>query len=351
MSATVAAALKKIAVSILTNPKILKKVLCIVLVLVVALATPLLAVYAALTGKVEVDIDGIAENYVENLNDAQVRELQKMNDTMLAVESALNEAELGGHYREAQVLYALGLFDFSDNENFASDLASCFKDDLSDAELVELVNTKFGSQIDAEEYSTVVKDIRSTYIDSLGFTNNGYKNNIDLCVWAEEAVANGWGYVYGTYGTVLTQKILDIKAKQYPDEVGGKYDFIKSNWLGGRTADCVGLIKGYSWLDEATGQINYGTNGMPDIGADGMYSAATEKGTIDTIPEIPGVAVWHNGHIGIYIGDGYVIQAANTKKGVIKTPLSYNSWTHWLKIPYITYIEEETTSEPTTEIL
>ena len=244
-----------------------------------------------------------------------------------------------------------GLFDFSDNENFASDLASCFKDDLSDAELVELVNTKFGSEIDAEEYSTVVKDIRSTYIDSSGFTNNGYKNNIDLCVWAEEAVANGWGYVYGTYGTVLTQKILDIKAKQYPDEVGGKYDFIKGNWLGGRTADCVGLIKGYSWLDEATGQINYGTNGMPDIGADGMYSAATEKGTIDTIPEIPGVAVWHNGHIGIYIGDGYVIQAANTKKGVIKTPLSYNSWTHWLRIPYITYIEEETTSEPTTEIL
>ena len=64
MSATVAAALKKIAVSILTNPKILKKVLCIVLVLVIALATPLLAVYAALTGKVEIDIDGIAENYV-----------------------------------------------------------------------------------------------------------------------------------------------------------------------------------------------------------------------------------------------------------------------------------------------
>ena len=57
MSATVASALKKIAVSILTNPKILKKVLCIVLVLVIALATPLLAVYAALTGKVEIDID------------------------------------------------------------------------------------------------------------------------------------------------------------------------------------------------------------------------------------------------------------------------------------------------------
>ena len=109
MSATVAAALKKIAVSIITNPKLLKKILCVVLVLVIALATPLIAVYAALTGKVEIDVDGIVENYEENLTEAQVRELQKMNDTMLAVESALNDAELGSHYREAQVLYALGL--------------------------------------------------------------------------------------------------------------------------------------------------------------------------------------------------------------------------------------------------
>ena len=48
---------------------------------------------------------------------------------------------------------------------------------------------------------------------------------------------------------------------------------------------------------------------MPDIGADTMYANATEKGTIDTIPEIPGLAVWHEGHIGIYIGGGKVIEA------------------------------------------
>ena len=29
-------------------------------------------------------------------------------------------------------------------------------------------------------------------------------------------------------------------------------------------------------------------NGMPDIGADTMFENATEKGTIDTILEIPG---------------------------------------------------------------
>ena len=76
---------------------------------------------------------------------------------------------------------------------------------------------------------------------------------------------------------------------------------------------------------------------MPDIAANQMYYSAVESGTIDTIPEIPGLAVWHDGHIGVYIGDGWVIEAAGTKYGVIKTELKGRGWTHWLKVPYISY--------------
>ena len=54
-------------------------------------------------------------------------------------------------------------------------------------------------------------------------------------------------YVWGTYGEVLTRSYDNAKAEQYPDEVGGYADFIESNWLGGRTSDCNGLIKGI-WL-------------------------------------------------------------------------------------------------------
>ena len=70
-----------------------------------------------------------------------------------------------------------------------------------------------------------------------------------------------------------------------------------------------------------------------------MLDMATEKGTIDTMPDIPGIAVWMDGHIGIYVGDGQTIHAANTELGVIMTPLAQSGWTHWLKIPYITYRE------------
>ena len=56
--------------------------------------------------------------------------------------------------------------------------------------------------------------------------------------------------------------------------------------------------------------------------------------------EEPGLAVWHSGHIGVYIGNGEVIEAMGTKYGVVKTQLSERSWTAWLEVPYITYITE-----------
>ena len=131
-----------------------------------------------------------------------------------------------------------------------------------------------------------------------------------------------------------------LDSANYPDNVGVYEEYIRSHYLGRRTADCVGFIKGYCWYDPETDSVNYATNGMPDIGADQMYRAAAEKGPISTMPEIPGLAVWHQGHIGIYIGNGYAIEAMGTRYGVVKTRVAARSWTHWLKIPYINYIEE-----------
>ncbi|MFQ9799958.1 MAG: hypothetical protein ACLR23_14565 [Clostridia bacterium] len=42
------------------------------------------------------------------------------------------------------------------------------------------------------------------------------KNNLDLAQWAVEAEKAGWGYVYGTYGTVLDEGLLTSKIGQYP---------------------------------------------------------------------------------------------------------------------------------------
>ena len=66
--------------------------------------------------------------------------------------------------------------------------------------------------------------------------------------YAIHAWESGWGYVWGTYGSVLTDSLFAYKLEQYPDGVGSYADFIRANWLGGRTTDCVGLIKGLSLI-------------------------------------------------------------------------------------------------------
>jgi len=178
---------------------------------------------------------------------------------------------------------------------------------------------------------------RGTMLDISSFTAPSTKNNLDLVAYAEQAFNSRWGYVWGTYGDILTKLLLDYKLEQYPDGVGNYEEFIRSNWLGVRTTDCVGLIKGYGWLDPSTLEYGYETNGMPDIGADSMYKSAAVFGPMDTMPDIPGLAVWKSGHIGIYVGNGKVIEAMGTKYGVVKTKLSERSWTAWLEIPYINY--------------
>ena len=180
-------------------------------------------------------------------------------------------------------------------------------------------------------------DGSSIEIDVSAFVDPTTKNATDLVTYAINAYESGWGYVWGTFGSVLTEGLFQAKLDQYPDGVGNYEEFIRNNWVGKRTTDCCGLIKGYGWLDPETMSINYGTNGMPDLGANQMYYNASESGTIDTIPEISGLAVWHDGHIGVYIGNGYVIEAMGTKYGVVKTQLEGRGWTHWLKVEYINY--------------
>lgn len=185
-------------------------------------------------------------------------------------------------------------------------------------------------------------------IDISRFVSPSTKNNLDLAAYAVQAWENNWGYVWGTYGNILTESLFAYKKQQYPDGVGNYADFIEANWLGRRTADCIGLIKGYAWLDASIMRIGYAANGMPDYGADQMYQAAknagiqgTDYGTVSSMPEIPGLMLWKSGHAGVYIGGGYAIEAMGTRKGVVKTEVSGRGWQGWCKLPYIDYLEVE----------
>lgn len=340
MSAAVGAALKKILAAILTEPKVLKKVLFAILVVVVAMMMPTVFVLSLFSGNFQVDTAALQGYVEENLSDADVQLLTAVEDTMTAIEEAMIEAEMGSEAKTAQVLYVLALSGYANQSGFVSRLVSCFWPEQTDSQIVNAVNDEFGTAIELQHFSNVMRNIRSRQINTGAFTDPGTKNNLDLVEWAIAAYNADWGYVMGTYGLVLTEELLQAKIEQLPDAVGSYEEFIRANYMGLRTADCVGLIKGYSWYDIDTDRIVYASNGHPDIGADRLYSDAQEKGPMSTMPEIPGLILHAEGHVGIYIGGGYAIEAMGTRYGVVKTRVDNRSWTGWCKSPYITYIEE-----------
>lgn len=357
MSATVAAALKKIVTALLTEPKVLKTIGGIILGIIIIILTPIVTIIALFNGDIDLDTDRLQQMVIENMPSEEISELQHVQDTVSAISTAMTEAGFTGtRLTEAHMIYTMALSSHSYEEGFVDKLVGCFAADQTDAQLIAAVNTAFGTSISETDFTNMMTSVRAKHIDISGYTDPATKNNLDLVQWAIYAEESGWGYVWGTFGQVLDESLYNAKLEQYPEEVGRHSEFIETNWINRRTADCVGFIKGYCWLDPDTLKILYTTNGTPDVSADQMYQNAAEKGTIDTTPETPGVAVWHEGHIGIYIGNGLVIEAKGTQYGVVQTQLADGSWTHWLKIPYITYVEpvEEptdpsaSTTDPTT---
>ena len=251
----------------------------------------------------------------------------------------MTAAEVRNQTIKAQLIY-LSFFDGVQNFN-AQSYVDLFKNSTDDKALIDALNSTYGLKIDYSEFMKSYTWVMNATINQYMFADSKSKNAADLAAWADNAYISGWGYKDGTFGDVLTEGLLQDRAAVFGSEVTDYMDFIRQNWMGKRCADCVGLIKGYGWYDSASGEIRVGTNGMMDVGANAMFANATVKGTIDTIPEVPGLAVWVDGHIGIYIGNGEVIEAMNTLRGVTRTQLAGREWTHWLQIPYISYVEKK----------
>ena len=157
------------------------------------------------------------------------------------------------------------------------------------------------------------------------------KTNMGLVEYAKKQL--GLPYWYGTFGQTATSQLYTAKKKQYPLLYKSWNDFPQQ--YGKRVHDCVGLIKGYLWSDNATAKPTY--KASQDVSANQMLSVCKEKGPIATMPETPGVLVFMNGHVGVYIGNGEVIEARGHEYGVVKTKLKSRPWKNWGKCPYISY--------------
>ena len=143
----------------------------------------------------------------------------------------------------------------------------------------------------------------------------------------------GRPYWYGTFGQAASKALYDQKKNRYPQRYEWEY---APGAEGKKVHDCVGLVKGYLWCDNPA-DVTPVYNATQDLSANGMRNACKIKGEIATMPEIPGLLVFYNGHVGVYIGGGEVVEARSRRYGVYKSKLKDRPWTSWGYCPYITY--------------
>ena len=152
---------------------------------------------------------------------------------------------------------------------------------------------------------------------------------------AEYAIAQlGRPYWWGCFGQLADGALYAQKKAQYPAYYTAA-DF--PNQYGQKVHDCCGLIKGYLWCDTPDGSPKY--NAAQDVAVEGLYKKCSKSGAIGSIPETPGVCVFMKdmGHVGVYIGNGEVVEAMGHAYGVVKTKLAGRGWAYWGMPEWIEY--------------
>lgn len=176
-------------------------------------------------------------------------------------------------------------------------------------------------------------------------------------------------YMWGTFGSAVKESLIQDKAVQYPEWYTEQRQYLFRKLLGkGYFAfDCVGLIKGTLWgwsgdKIKANGGATYISNGVVDTSANGMLKLLYDV-SADFKNILMGEAVWMEGHIGIYIGEGKVIECTpiwengcqittclNMKKNGIDG-LKGRKWTKHGKLPWVEYEVEKPTVKPTQKVV
>ena len=157
-------------------------------------------------------------------------------------------------------------------------------------------------------------------------------------------------YVMGCFGAPMTA----ANKKRYIDHHPYNKQPARVKLINAASADtfgfdCVCLIKGVLWgwsgdKSKIYGGAKYATNGVPDVNADMMINLCSEVSTDFSKIEV-GEAVWTNGHIGVYIGNGFAIECTPAWKNRVQITAcncskpGYNTrkWKKHGKLPYIDY--------------
>ena len=164
----------------------------------------------------------------------------------------------------------------------------------------------------------------------------------------------GQPYWYGTCLYKCSESLRARKARQYPSHYSSSRTarYQRDAAREKICADCIGGAKGYAWTNGGQGVVDsigisgspkskYASNNCPDKSANGMFKYAKSQnrpwGAIGTLPEIPGLALHKDGHVGFYVGNGYAVEWRGFKYGCVRTKVADRGWKYWYQLPFIQY--------------
>lgn len=196
-------------------------------------------------------------------------------------------------------------------------------------------------------------------------------NNYQLMAKAYEILRHyNTCYLYGGIGQIVTQSVVNAKAKQYPSFYTSARKANYTQYINSSKRywgfDCVNLYKSILWgwngdASKSFGGATYASNGVPDASADGLFSYCTGKSSTGWDNMMIGEALWMSGHFGLYVGNGKCIECSprwnriglgsswgEEWNGVMltgvencsnyPTDIHHRKWTKHGKLPYIQYL-------------
>lgn len=162
-------------------------------------------------------------------------------------------------------------------------------------------------------------------------------------------------YVMGCFGSPMTASNKKRFTTNHEYNKGGaRTAMINAASTDTFGFDCVCLIKGLLWgwsgdKNKSYGGAVYASNGVPDIDVSGLMSKCSPSTNFKDIQPGEVVSTLPESHIGIYVGDGLVVECTpRWTNGVLISNLgnlpeykrgSYRLWTNHGKLPYISYTE------------
>ena len=187
IGATVGAALKKVAVSILTNPKALKKVGIVVGSILLAILMPIIAIVSFFTGNFTIDTSGIQQKIEASLTAEQKAQMAEAEKVLKNVESELKKKKCSDEQiLQARVITVVILHDKVSDKDFVTKLANCFKKDQKTNNLISNVNRTFGTTVEVEDFEMLMNAINSS----------GNSSNSDIVQVAAKEIGNAGGEKY-----------------------------------------------------------------------------------------------------------------------------------------------------------